>query len=228
MTVPHPPSLADLQALFTSRHSCRAFLPEQLPRKVIEDILTCAQRVPSWCNAQPWKLTITSGAETERLRQALRQAAQAGGHSPDLAFPSRYENEYQTRRRKCGWALYQAVGVQKGDRAASQAQMMENFSLFGAPHCAILSTPATLGGYGAMDCGGFVAGFTLAAQAAGVATIPQAAVASYAPLLHELLEIPEDRTILCALSFGYGDPDHAANQFRTSRATLPEFTEWRD
>lgn len=228
MTVSQTPSLDALQALFTQRHSCRAFLPDQLPRELIENILTCAQKVPSWCNAQPWKLTITSGAETDRLRQALMQAAQTESHTPDLAFPTSYENEYQTRRRKCGWALYQAVGVPKGDRAASARQMMENFSLFGAPHCAILSSPAELGGYGAMDCGGFVAGFTLAAQAAGVASIAQAAVASYAPLLHEMLDIPENRQILCAISFGYSDPDHPANGFRTSRAALPEFTQWRD
>ena len=227
MTVSPPPVLADLHNLFLARHSCRAFRPDPVPRDVIKEILSCAQRVPSWCNAQPWKLTITSGAETDRLRQALVRAAESDSHSPDLDFPTRYENEYQTRRRKCGWALYQAVGVQKGDREASRAQMMENFSLFGAPHCAILSSPVELGGYGAMDCGGFVAGFTLAAQAAGVATIPQAAVASYAPLLHEMLEIPQDRIILCAISFGYGDPDHPANSFRTARAPLPEFTSWR-
>lgn len=219
--------LSDLQELFNARHSCRAFLPEPVPREVIEGILTCAQKVPSWCNAQPWKVTITSGTETDRLRQALIEAAHSSDHSPDLAFPTTYENEYQARRRTCGWALYQAVGVPKGDRAASERQMMENFALFGAPHCAILSTPVELGGYGAMDCGGFVAAFTLAAQAAGVATIPQAAVASYAPLLHDMLDIPQNRQILCAISFGYGDPDHPANSFRTSRADLPEFAEWR-
>jgi nitroreductase len=222
------PSLPDLQALFAARHSCRAFLPDAVPQAVIKDILDCAQKVPSWCNAQPWKLTITSGKETDRLRQALIAAGQKGGHRPDLAFPETYVNEYKTRRQNCGWALYEAVGVAKGDRAASAKQMMENFALFGAPHCAVLSTPLELGGYGAMDCGGFVTGFTLAAQAAGVASIAQAAVASYAPLLHELLEIPQDRQILCAISFGYSDADHPANGFRTSRAPLAEYTDWRD
>lgn len=220
--------LPSLQTLFSARHSCRAFRPDPVPRPVIEEILTCAQKVPSWCNAQPWKLTITSGAETDRLREALMAEVESASHAPDLAFPEAYRNEYQTRRRKCGWALYQAVGVEKGDRAASTRQMMQNFALFDAPHCAVLSSPVELGGYGAMDCGGFVAAFTLAAQAAGVASIPQAAVASYAPLLHEILEIPQDRQILCAISFGYGDPDHPANSFRTERAPLAEFATWRD
>ena len=105
--------------------------------------------------------------------------------------------------------------------------MMENFNLFGAPHCAILSSPVELGPYGAMDCGGFVAAFTLAAQAAGVASIPQAAVASYSPMLHEHLHIPQDRIILCAISFGYAETDHPANGFRTNRAELTEIVEWR-
>ncbi|MFY1709021.1 nitroreductase [Tritonibacter scottomollicae] len=220
-------ALSELDQLLSTRHSCRGFRPDPVPRAVITQILDAACKVPSWCNAQPWGLTITSGAETDQLRTALIEAATAGDHEPDLAFPTRYSGAYQARRRACGWALYEAVGVQKGDREGAARQMMENFSLFGAPHCAILSSPAELGSYGAMDCGGFVAAFTLAAQALGVATIPQAAVASHAPLLRQLYDIPEDRLILCAISFGYEDPDHPANGFRTTRAAIKDFTDWR-
>lgn len=223
-----PLALEEFDTLLSQRHSCRAFRSDPVPRPTINAILQTAQKVPSWCNAQPWKVTITSGTQTEDLRQALMEAAMAGGHDPDIAFPERYEGEYQARRRTCGWALYEAVGIKKGDRAASARQMMENFNLFGAPHCAVLSAPKSLGSYGAMDCGGFVAAFTLAAQAAGVASIPQAALASYAPLLHELLEIPLDRNILCGISFGFSDTTHPANSFRTERASLEEFVEWRD
>jgi len=222
-----PPTLPDLDALFAARHSCRAFRPGPVPNGVIEQILTTAQKVPSWCNAQPWKLTITSGPETESLRNALGHAADSGGHAPDLAFPTGYSDEYLQRRRSCGWALYEAVGVQKGDREGSARQMRQNFDLFGAPHCAIISSPAELGAYGAIDCGGFITAFTLAAQAAGVASIAQAAVASFAPMLHQHLCIPKDRVILCAISFGYADTDHAANSFRTDRAELSEFVDWR-
>ncbi len=220
-------AFGELDRLLSTRHSCRGFKPDPVPRDTIEAILNAARKVPSWCNAQPWGLTITSGGETERLRHALTVAAQGDTAAPDLPFPTGYSGVLQQRRRDCGWALYEAVGVTKGDREGSARQMMENFSLFGAPHCAILSSPAELGPYGAMDCGGFVAAFTLAAESLGVATIPQAAVASYAPLLHRMLEIPEDRLILCAISFGYEDASHPANQFRTSRATADEFTDWR-
>ncbi|WP_425046288.1 nitroreductase [Primorskyibacter sp. S87] len=220
-------SLDQLDALMSARHSCRAFHPDQVPQDVIERIVTTAGRVPSWCNAQPWAVTITSGAETDRFRTALQDEASTGRPEPDLPFPTGYSGEYQQRRRSCGWALYQAVGVEKGDRAGSARQMAENFSLFGAPHCAILHSPVELGPYGALDCGGFVTAFCLAAQALGVGTIPQAAVAAFSPFLHRYFEIGDDRQILCAISFGYSDSDHPANSFRTERAALNDIVSWR-
>ncbi len=217
----------DLDAVMAARHSCRGFLPDAVPRAQIEQILRCASRVPSWCNAQPWQVVVTSGAETDAFRTALRREAETGSHQPDLPFPTSYNGAYQDRRRACGWALYDAVGVKKGDRTGSAQQMMRNFDLFDAPHCAIVSSPADLGGYGALDCGGFVTAFTLAAKTLGIATIPQAAVASYSPFLHRYFDIPESRLILCAISFGYADTDHPANGFRTDRAGLGEFVTWR-
>ena len=215
-----------LNQLLHARHSCRAFLAEPVARDRIEQIVASASRVPSWCNAQPWQVTITSGAETDAFRGALMQEATHGGPAPDLPFPTGYSGVYRERRRACGWALYDAVGVEKGDRDGSAKQMLKNFALFGAPHCAILSSPAELGAYGAMDCGGFVTGFALAAQALGVATIPQAAVASYGPFLHRYFDIPQDRLILCAISFGYPDPNHPANAFRTERAGPDQIIRW--
>ncbi|MEX0307191.1 MAG: nitroreductase family protein [Ruegeria sp.] len=217
-----------LNALLADRFSCRAFRAEPVPREQIEQIVASAARVPSWCNAQPWQVVITSGAKTDQFRDALQHEASHAAPAPDLPFPTGYSGVYQERRRTCGWALYKAVGIEKGDRKASAQQMMENFTLFGAPHCAILSSPAELGAYGALDCGGFVTAFSLAAQAQGVACIPQAAVAAYGPFLHRYFDIPEDRLILCAISFGYAEKSHPANSFRTERAALDDVVDWRE
>ena len=217
----------ELDTLFAARHSCRAFRPDLVPRAQIEQILKTASRVPSWYNMQPWKVTLTSGTETDRFRVALQNEVATGSTDPDLPFPDKYTGVYQDRRRETGWQLYKAVGVEKGDRAGSARQMMENFALFGAPHCAIVSAPADLGSYGAVDCGGFITGFTIAAQAGGVASIAQAAVASYGPFLHRFFDIPDDQLILCVISFGYSDKDHPANSFRTSRVGLDSIVDWR-
>ena len=223
------PAFETLTTLLHTRYSCRAFLPQPLPRTTIESILAAAQRTASWCNAQPWQLHIASGATLERLRAALQaHLAEGGAAQPELPWPREYRGVYQERRRECGWGLYEALGIAKGDREASARQAAQNFSMFGAPHLAIVSSDEALGTYGAVDCGAYVANFLLAAHSLGVGSIAQAALASYPGVLREVLGIAADRTIVCGISFGWADPDHPANHFRTTRADAGSSVVWRD
>ncbi|MBT26473.1 MAG: nitroreductase, partial [Rhodobacteraceae bacterium] len=146
-----------------ARHSCRGFRPDPVPSTTIQQIVQTAQRVPTWCNAQPWQIIVTSGAQTDAFRNAMTQAAETQTAQPDLDWPQQYTGVYQERRRTCGLQLYQAVGVTRGDRVGSARQMSENYRLFGAPHVAIITSDSDLGPYGVMDCGGFVAAFAAAA-----------------------------------------------------------------
>ncbi|UWP91445.1 nitroreductase [Aliiroseovarius crassostreae] len=213
-------------ALLSTRHSCRAFLPDPLSDREIAQILTAAQKVPSWCNAQPWQVEITRAEETHRLRAALYDHALHNSHAPDLDWPSAYSGAHQDRRRACGLQLYESVGITRGDRVASGQQMLENFRFFGAPHMALISAPRELGPYAYLDCGGFVTGFALAAQSLGLGSIPQAAVAAFAPFLRDWFGISEERVILCGIAFGRPDPQAPVNQFRTTRAPLGEWVRW--
>jgi len=227
----HPPHAdprpdAALEAWLRARHSCRAFLPEPVPRATIERILELAQRTASWCNCQPWQVAITEGAGTERLRGALQRRADQAGFTPDFPFPREYQGEYLARRRESGFQLYGAVGVQRGDREAYRRQEMRNFQLFDAPHAAIITTDEALGEYGAVDCGGYVANFMLAAQANGVATVAQASLAMYPEVLRQELGIPAGRRVVCGISFGYADTSHPANSYRTNRAAQSETVTW--
>lgn len=217
-----------LLGVLSRRHSCRGFKPDAVPRDTIRQILVAAQRTASWCNAQPWTVYLASGERLERLRAALYAGRQTASAQPDLEWPAAYRGIYQTRRRECGWGLYQSMGIAKGDREASAAQAAENFRLFGAPHLAVVSSDAALGTYGAIDCGAYVANFMLAATSLGVASIAQASLAAHPRLLREHLEIPDDRLIICGISFGFSDEAHPANQFRTTRAEVEECVVWRD
>ncbi|HDR9017795.1 nitroreductase [Burkholderia multivorans] len=218
---------ASFEQLLLARHSCRAFLPTSVDRDVIQRILRTAQLAPSWCNAQPWKLIITGGEATERFRRELLEHIRASQPEPDIPFPQAYRGVYLDRRRTCGFQLYEAVGIARGDREASSQQARENFRFFGAPHVAIVTSDVSLGQYGTIDCGAYVTTFLLAAAAHGVASIAQAALASYSPFLRAYFDIPEDRVIVCGISFGYADQDHPANRFRTTRAPLNEVVDWR-
>lgn len=217
---------AALEDWLLARHSCRAFLQQPVPRATIERILTLAQRTASWCNCQPWRVAVTEGDGTRRLRDALERRAQVEGFTPDFPFPREYRDEYLARRRESGFQLYGAVGVPRGDREAYRRQEIRNFALFDAPHVAIITTDEALGEYGAMDCGGYVANFLLAAQANGVATVAQASLAMYPEVLREVLGIESGRRVVCGISFGFEDTAHPANSYRTRRAELSETVKW--
>jgi len=215
-----------LERLLTDRWSCRGFTDESVPRDVIERLLTVAQRTPSWCNTQPWQLIITSGEETTKLREALLKSFDWAGSV--FEFPVSYNGVYRERRRESGWQLYEAVGVEKGDREASALQMLRNFEFFGAPHVAILTTDADLGVYGAIDCGLYVDSFLLAAQALGLGACAQAALAAGSPFLRDYFDLDESRRVVCGISFGYADPDHPTASYRTSRVGLEDVVTFVD
>ena len=172
-----------LNALLQTRYSCRAFLDRPVAHSDIEKIVEAAQRVPSWCNAQPWQLILCEGAQTKMLAAALTAAAKEGLQAPEIPFPERYSGKYKHRRSTCGWQLYEAVGVAKGDRAASRQQMLQNYRFFNAPQVAILTIPTDFGASAALDAGAFVAASPLAAPARGLDTLTQAALAVVPPPL---------------------------------------------
>jgi nitroreductase len=228
MTIAPGSRAAVFAELLAERHSCRGFRAEPVPRETIASILGLAQRTASWCNAQPWQLHVLSASATERLRDELVEYARANAPKPDFDFPAAYEGVYLERRRECGLQLYQSVGVARGDKQAAERQWLDNYRLFGAPHVAIVSSHAPLGTYAAVDCGAYVQNFMLAAWSLGVASIAQAAQAAVAGFWRDRLALPPDRKVVCGIAFGYEDPAHPANAFRTSRAAVDQAVQWVD
>ncbi|NVN87744.1 MAG: nitroreductase [Rhodopseudomonas sp.] len=229
MTTDHTAPIDVLEDLLAQRYSCRAFKPDPVPRATIERILNAAQKTASWCNSQPWQVTITSGEATKKFRDVMYGAASSGAApSGDFPFPREYKGVYQERRRESGFQLYNTLGIARGDKAAYARQALENFNFFGAPHVAIITTDEALGVYGAIDCGGYVTSFMLAAQALGLATVPQAALAFHAAVVRKHFGMADDRRMVCGISFGYPDREHKINNYRTSRAGLGEVATFVD
>src|ERR1700744_44957 len=212
-----------LEELLGERYSVRAFLARPVPRETIEHVLTVAQRTASWCNSQPWEVVIASGEAKERFRKAIyAEAASGAAESSDFPFPREYLGVYLERRRESGFQLYNTLGIARGDKAAYARQALENYNFFGAPHVAIIHTDEPLGIYGAIDCGAYVGNFLLAAQALGLGTIPQAALARHSGLIRRHFKLGDDRRVVCGISFGFPDRDHRINSYRTSRAPIAD------
>jgi nitroreductase len=220
--------LALLQRLLGKRHSCRAYLPRQVPRETIAQVLEVAQRTASWCNAQPWRVVVTSGGATDEFRRVYAQAGATRDACPDYKFPAAYRGLHLARRRECGWQLYDSVGIARGDREASRSQGLKNFEFFGAPHLAVVTCDSEMGVYGAIDCGAWVANFMTAATAAGLGCIAQAALAAHPAVVREHFGLPDSQWVICGIAFGYADTAHPVNSFRTARAPLEEVVTWVD
>ena len=210
-------SYDNLRLLLNSRYSCRAYKKQEVSEKDIREIISTASRVPTWCNAQPWEVVVTRGEATEKLSQLLIESTKTQQINPDFNWPTQYVGQYAQRRRQCGYQLYESIGIQKEDKKRRKEQMMLNYKFFGAPHVAIITSESDLGPYGSMDCGGFIAAFTIVAQAKGIATIAQASITGYAQTIRKYFQIPKNRLIQTAISFGYADDLNPINHFRTER-----------
>src|SRR5690606_15844239 len=188
--VPSGPSgpSGGLSDLLASRHSARAFTDAPVPREVIDQVLAKAQRSPSWCNTQPWQVHVLSGAARDRFSKALSDAVLTQPQSADLGLPT-YAGISAERRRESGYALYEALGIERADRDARAMQSFKNFSFFGAPHVLVLTTEAELGTYGVLDCGGWITVLTLLLAEAGIGSIAQGAVAMYSDTVRDFLDL---------------------------------------
>ncbi len=204
-----------------ARHSVRAYRPDPIPTAQLHALFEAAQRAPSWCNIQPWRVWVTSGDTTRRLSGALSEACASNPQgSPAIPFPAHYPEPYGTERRECGKALYAAMGIARDDRPARDAAFQANYRAFGAPHIAMVAYDAHFGVYGALDVGCYVQSLLLAAQQLGIASCAQAALACYPEAARSVLAIPTHLTILCGVALGFEDADAAANRCRTRRSSL--------
>ncbi len=68
----------------------------------------------------------------------------------------------------------------------------------------------------------------LAAQALGLGSIAQAALARHSGLIRRHFNLGDDRRVVCGISFGYADHEHKVNSYRTSRAALADVVTFVD
>jgi nitroreductase len=209
-----------LAAALEGRRSARAFRPEPVPAEELRRLFAMAQRAPSWCNIQPWRVWVTSPPATGEVSAALLAAARSSLPAPDLPFPGEYPEPYLTHRRACGFALYEAMGIARDDKARRYDAWLRNYELFDAPHLAVVALDRALGPYGILDVGVWLGVLLTSAAALGIDTCPMASVAAYPAPLRGAFGIPPELTILFGVALGRAEPDAPANRCRTTREPL--------
>lgn len=224
-------SVAAVDAAITSRHSIRAFLPDPVPRQMLEDILRVASRAPSGTNIQPWNVHVLTGAAKQnlsaRILEAFNDPAVAATHSDEYPYyPAEWRSPFVDRRRKMGWDMYGLLGIEKGDKQRMHEQHGRNFKFFDAPVGLIFTIDRVMRQGSWLDYGTFLQNIMIAARARGLHTCPQVAFMQFHKIILEFLGVPPEQMLVCGMSLGYADPDASVNNLITEREPVSSFAKF--
>lgn len=233
MNCPDQPNRSEARIVaeaITSRRSVRAFLPDPVPRDTITRILQIASRTPSGSNIQPWHVEVVSGGKLDRLTTAITACFDNGDFGGDAYqyYPSTWREPYLERRRETGWGLYSALGIARHEKDRMRAQHRRNFQFFDAPVGLIFSIDRDLPVGSWLDTGLFLQSIMIAARGFGLDTCPQQAFAAYHKTIREVLDLPEERTVICGMALGRADRTDPANGFETGRLQVEDFARFHD
>ena len=219
----------DLDATIRTRRSVRGFHPDRpVSEDTLREALELAQRAPSNCNVQPWRVFIARGEACNDLRQTLL-AAIDGGNFGDPEDPiDTFVDDYRDLQIECAVALYESMGIARQDKLGRLRALRRNFEFFDAPHIAIVCMEDHFGLGVAVDVGMWVQTFMLALKARGIDTCAQASMRHYPEQIRTALGIPTNLRILCGVSFGYENEAEPANTTRQTRAPIESNIAFRD
>lgn len=222
-----------VDAAITSRRSIRAYLDQPVAREDIEQLLQVAGRAPSGTNTQPWKVYVLTGERKRQLSSAILAAhndpAVASQHTEEYAYyPRQWVSPFIDRRRKVGWDLYALLGLTRENKAGMAAQHGKNYEFFGAPVGLIFTIDRIMEQGSWLDYGMFLQSIMVAARGRGLDTCPQAAFTQYHKIIGEILELPDNETVVCGMALGYADLSKIENTLVTERMSLQEFVHFVD
>ena len=217
----------DIFEAVDSRIACRSFLDKPVDPKTVRDLLARASRAASGGNLQPWQIYALTGAPLAELKS--RVAAHIDGRDPrhDDAeypiYPKTMWEPYKSRREEHGVQLYGALDVARDDAEGRLKQYKRNFQFFNAPVALFIGIDRNLGPGQWGDLGGYISALAFLARGYGLDTCPQEAWARMHRIVREVVNMPPEQMLFCAVAIGYGDHGHPANSFRSPRAELAEF-----
>jgi nitroreductase len=205
-----------------SRHSTRAFLDQEVPQTLLDEVFLLAQQAPSNCNTQPWLIHVVSGDKRDALAESMSAALMAGSSSMDFPAFDAYEGLYKERQHGAARVLYDAAGVERSDKEGRLVQFMKNFDFFGAPHAAFVFMHESFGLREACDVGMYAQTLMLSMTAYGLASCPQTALSFDADGVRETLGIDAAQKLIFGISFGYPKEGADVNNAITNRCPLEE------
>jgi nitroreductase len=212
---------ADLETIVFERRSIRGYRNQPVPRAVIEEVITIAQRAPSSMNTQPWHFHVLTGAPLERIREGNTAKMMAGSAiDREITLNHGYEGAHRDRQVEIAVQLFEAMGIARDDKARRQDWVMRGFRQFDAPVSVVITVDRELANdtIAHFDCGAVTYGLVLAAWSKGLGTVINGQGIMQSSVVRENADIPADQVIMTCVAMGYPDEDFVANHVQSRRA----------
>jgi len=214
----------DLLKVIKERKSIRAFKPDPVSKKTIEEILKLAILAPSAINLQPWEVIVVTGEERERLSRRLIKA-------------------YKEKQISCGPGNVKPLPKTFAKRGAKTLELMNPFfeemgvdpnqfinegscNFYGAPVAILFCLDDSFPKTRLVDIGLALGYLILTAHEFGLGTCPIGLIIAYEDEIKELLNIPENKMVVIGIALGYPDLKIPINRFKSPREDIGNFVRW--
>jgi nitroreductase len=214
----------ELTKAMNERKSIRAFKSDPIPMEKIKEILKLSILAPSAINLQPWEFIVVVGEEKERLSRRLIKA-------------------YREKQISCGPGTVKPLPKTIAKRGAKTLELMNPFfeemkvnsdqfinegscSFYGAPVAIILCQDDSFSKARLVDIGLTLGYFILTAHDFGLGTCPIGLITAYEDEIKDLLNIPENKTVVIGVALGFPDWESPINRFKSSREDLEKVVKW--
>ncbi len=209
----------EFKDVVNERHSVRNFSDQVISEEVLKEIVSTAERTPSWENNQPWNIYIATGESLQKIRQVWTEKYAAGiKGKADMAVGHR--TNYSERSRMNMEDFMADCEEKTGDKGLENF-LKDNEQLFHAPAIAYLTLEKGVTGWAVYDLGAFGMTLMLAAKDAGVDSIPAYEFVKFPEELRSIIGIPENEDVVMGIGLGYAAKD-VLNDYRSARLSLDE------
>ena len=204
----------ELDQAMQGRRSIRGFTKDPVSRELLEDIIALANRAPSSMNTQPWHFHVLTGAPLEEVRKG-NSTRMLEGVPPvrEISAHAAYAGVHRERQIEIAVQLFEAMGIERDDKARRQDWVMRGFRQFDAPVSVVVCLDKSLvdDTIGHFDVGAATYGLVLAAWSKGLGTVINGQGIMQSPVVREHTQIPEDQVIMTCVALGWPDENFDAN-----------------
>ena len=215
--------------LIQARKSIRGYLPQAVPRDVIDAIIEVAKWAPSSMNTQPWHVHVVTGEPLDRIRKGNSENMLAGV-PPKRDFPMKeaYDGLHRKRQIDVAVQLFDAMGIAREDKERRMDWVMRGFRQFDAPVSLVLTydkylEPAAISQF---DLGAFSHAIVLAAWEHGLGCVINGQGIMQSHVVREHAAIPDDQNIMICIAMGYPDESFVANTVKSVREDNSRFVRY--